>query len=103
MRKNGVIGEMNTKVFPVPKKLLGELIKACYENSWKYVYEYPFITVYNWMKESENARLCRIDWRKMKGYRTYNLLFICLPYDLKIWKARLAGYFDEETIESLFR
>lgn len=103
LRKNSIIGEMNTEVFPVPKKLLSELIEACKKNDWRYAYEYPFITIYNWMKESENIEKCSIDWKKMDDYRTYSLLLICLPHHLKTWKEKLKSYFNEETIESLFK
>lgn len=103
LRKNDIIGEMNTEVFPVPKKLLSKLIEACRKNGWRYAYEYPFISVYNWMKESENIEKCSIDWKKMDGYRTYSLLLVCLPYDLKTWKEKLVRHFNEETVEALFK
>lgn len=103
LRKNSIIVEMNTEVISVPKKLLSELIEACRKNDWQYAYEYPFISIYKWMKESENIEKCSIDWKKMDDYRTYSLLLVCLPYDLKIWKDKLRKYFNEETIESLFK
>jgi hypothetical protein len=55
------------------------------------------------MKESENIEKCSIDWKKMEDYRTYSLLLVCLPYDLKTWKEKLRRYFNEETVESLFK
>lgn len=102
LRKNDILNEMNTKVFPVPKKLLNELIELCYRNDWNYAYEFPFISIYNWMKESKNIEECFIDWKKMDDYRTYSLMFICLPYDLKTWKDELGRYFKEDALTSLF-
>lgn len=103
IKKNDLIVEMNTTTFPIPKKLLSELVDLCYKNNWQYANEFVFNYLIDLIEDSENIDLCKINLEKLKQYRTHCLMFICLPYDLNIWNVKLKRFFSKKQIEKLFK
>lgn len=102
-RDDHLISEMNISTYPIPKKLLSELVRLCYSNDWKYANEFVFNYLIKLVKESENISQCKFDIDKLKEYRNHCLLFICLPYNLSIWKDHLKKFFaSDDIIEKLF-
>lgn len=102
LQQDSLLLEMNSEVFPVPKELLRNLVKDCYENDWKYAYEYAFPRLLRLMKKSSNIDVCDIDWGKMEENEGCFLMLICLPYETNVWKNNLKDFFTGSDIEKLF-
>lgn len=103
LRQKDLLLEYNQSICPVPKNLLSMLISQAKSHSWRYVHEFGFGYIADLIKSSENLSKFKFDIKKIEGYRSYRLLFICLPYKLDIWKEELSKYFDEQIVLSLFR
>lgn len=99
LRDESVVTEMNTKVWPVPKDLLSELVDECYRNGWCLAKEYPFTQVIKLVKSSENSSFC--DMEKLERKRMDELLLVCLPSSIGVWKEKLKIFFNDEDIISL--
>jgi len=103
LRDENLLIEMNSHVFPVPKELLSFLVSKCYRSEWVLAEEYPFTKIIELMKKSENISKCQIDWKKLEAIQMQELLLICLPNDVEVWKERLRDIFSEEDACSLFK
>lgn len=102
-KQKDLLLEYNQSIYPVSKNLLSMLIGQAKSHGWRYVHEFGFGYIADLIKSSENLSKCKFDIKKIEEYRSYRLLFICLPYKIDIWKEQLSKYFDEKTVLSLFR
>lgn len=85
--------------YPIPKDVLTYYVGNIFRNWFSFVEECKINRLIDLSESSNNFKDIKFNVENIKKLRNHWLLFICLPYDLKIWKNELNKYFDENTIE----